>query len=187
MTHNNNSPITRKQEYINTQTNTIIIGILIIDYIIFRFTVFCSKVVLKTKKQEQLNNTSKVQRLVCTGVPPPKVCPCGDLTGSGPIIIKGPLIALPVASPPPGMSGRCSQTACPLPPSPRMPCPAASRIFSGLKTGLKTRWQKHGSSKWRGRGGQEGRGGAGLGLGAGGAGGVGGVGGGKLVKGQGGG
>ena len=22
-------------------------------------------------------------RLVCTGVPPPKVCPCGDLTGSG--------------------------------------------------------------------------------------------------------
>ena len=21
--------------------------------------------------------------VVCTGVPPPKVCPCGDLTGSG--------------------------------------------------------------------------------------------------------
>ena len=26
---------------------------------------------------------SQRYRLVCTGVPPPKVCPCGDLTGSG--------------------------------------------------------------------------------------------------------
>ena len=29
-----------------------------------------------------LNNKLRY-RLVCTGEPPPKVCPCGDLTGSG--------------------------------------------------------------------------------------------------------